>query len=117
MIQQIFDWFKGKRFNLHDEKELQFEISVLLANYISGQDFKREFRLDEKNIIDFFIYNQVGIEIKIKGSKRAIYHQCVRYCEFEKIKSLILITNKSMGFPEQLNGKDCYVLNLGKAWL
>jgi hypothetical protein len=68
------------------------------------------------SIIDDF---RIGIEVKLGATqKRAIYRQCVRYCSFPQvIDELIMITNTSMGFPPEINGKSCYVLNLGKAWL
>ena len=102
------------KFPLHNEKDLQEAIYKQLI-------FKRfpairEYPLDNKNILDILILN-MAIEIKIHASAKSIYRQCVRYCEFERVKCLLLITNRSMGFPEQINGKPCYVLNLGKAWL
>ena len=77
---------------------------------------EREYRLDNKNIPDFFI-NGLAIEVKIKGSKTSIYKQCKRYCEFDEVKALLLVTNRTMGFPKDINGKDCYFHSLGKSWL
>jgi hypothetical protein len=108
---------KQKRFLLHDEKELQREIHSGLLEVMDPGFVIKELELSPESIIDFFVYDGIGIELKIKGSKRQIYRQCERYCQFDVIKSLILITNLSMGFPEQINGKDCYVLKLGRAWL
>ncbi|HEY4288253.1 MAG TPA: hypothetical protein VGN00_14210 [Puia sp.] len=108
---------RKRRFPLHDEKQLQKEIGEALASIIQGGTLSREFVLDRNNIIDFFVDPGIGIEVKIKGSKRDIFRQCTRYCQFDIVKSLILITNLSMGFPEQINGKDCYVIKLGTAWL
>lgn len=100
------------RLPLHDEKELQRSIAVILPLPL----FEPEYELDERNIIDFF-GGGIGIEVKINGSKRSIFNQCNRYCQFPVIKEFILVTNKSMGLPETINGKPCYVVNLGKAWL
>jgi hypothetical protein len=102
------------RFPLQNEKETQARIEkVFIDNKVK---YEREFRLDDKNIPDFFI-DGIAIEIKIKGQARKIYKQCERYCGFEQVKELILITGRSMGFPEEINGKSCYVIKLGKAWL
>ena len=113
-IQNILRVISNSRFPLHNEKELQLAIENLFTE--KGIQFDREHRLDDKNIPDFFI-SGIAIEIKIKGSAKAIYKQCVRYCAFTDVQSLILVTNKSMGFPEDINRKPCYVINLGKAWL
>ncbi len=103
-----------RRFSLTDEKQTQSEIaSVLKQNNI---EFQKEFMLDKKNIPDFFI-DGIAIEVKIKGNAKSIYKQCERYCQFDEVKQLILITNRSMGFPPEINGKSCYILKLSIGWL
>ncbi len=103
------------RLDVQDEKHLQQQIADA---FFSGKyEFEREHRLDENNIIDFMMPAQIGIEVKIKGSRRQIYKQCERYCHFDHVSELILITNRSMGFPKEINGKPCYVMAVGKAWL
>lgn len=116
MIEAVVRALRGKKLSLEDEKALQSQINEALVAALPGEDVIREVILDSKNTIDFMVGN-LGIEVKINGQKMSIYRQCERYCGFDQIKSLLLITNRSMGFPEQINGKDCYVLNLGKAWL
>lgn len=111
---QVLLSLKSKRFTLENEKTLQREIFEILAPI--HPDIIKEFVIDSKSDIDFFI-DGIGIEVKIKGGKMSIYKQCERYCKDDKITSLILVTNRSMGFPKKINGKDCYYLNLGKAWL
>lgn len=113
-IGEIIKLLSTKRFIVNDEKELQKSIEDVFK--VSGVEYEREFRLDPKNRPDFFI-NGIAIEIKIKGNAKKIYKQCERYCQFDNVKSLLLITNRSMGFPQQINGKDCYIMNLGKSWL
>lgn len=110
----ILNWLSWKRFSLEDEKALQREIAVHMEQQFD--DLQREYRLDSRNIVDFFIRG-IAIEIKIKGKKMAIYKQCERYAAFDEVKKIILLTNKAMGFPEYVNDKRVYVLNLGKAWL
>lgn len=103
-----------KRFPLDNEKDTQAAIEQALI--VAKIPYSREHILDKDNIPDFFI-DGIAIEIKIKGSIRKIFKQCQRYCTFEEVKELILLTNRSMGFPETINGKPCYVINLGRAWL
>lgn len=110
----IYKTLSSVRLPLENEKVLQEHIARVLSS--SKINFLREHRLDSRNIIDFLV-SGIGIEVKISGGKKSIYNQCVRYCDFESVKELILITNKSMGFPSEINNKPCFVLNLGKAWL
>jgi hypothetical protein len=102
------------KFSLESEEELKLQISSVLEQH--NFDFKKEFKLDAKNRLDFYIHGY-AIEVKIKGSAMSIYRQCVRYCQFKEVKGLFLITNKSMGFPTEINQKPCYLINLGKSWL
>ncbi len=113
-VPQIIHALCHNRLCLTDEKQTQVEIEAILKE--AGIQYEKEYRLDKSSIPDFFI-NGIAIEIKIKGTSKQIYRQCERYCKFEQVKELILVTNKSMGFPTEINNKPCYILNLGKAWL
>ena len=114
MIDTIIGIISATRLPLHNEKILQEAIEELFVK--NNVSFSREYRLDKFNIPDFFI-DGIAVEIKIKGAKRSIYKQCERYAQFEDIKQVLLVTNVSMGFPPEINGKPCYVINLGKSWL
>ena len=119
-MHQILSLLSGRRFSLDHEKALQQGVADLLLStgFTEGADYTREYRLTNKDIPDFYFHSQrIAIEIKVKGQARAIYAQCGRYCDHTDVNQLLLITNKSMGFPKEINGKPCYVLNLGQAWL
>ena len=81
MIEYVISTLKSRRFSMHDEKALQAEIYQALLLNIDIADVQKEYRLDKNNIIDFFLYSEIGIEAKLKGQKRAIYKQCERYCK------------------------------------
>jgi hypothetical protein len=110
---EILKRLTGVRFSLHDEKALQEELEKVLR---SSFDVSREHQLSPKDRVDFF-FNGVAVELKIKGGRKEIYKQCVRYCSSDQVKALILITNRAQGFPPSISGKPCYLFNLGKAWL
>lgn len=113
-IQNVLQIFSTYQFTLSSEDELKTQMkTVLEQNQI---EFVKEHALDKKNRPDFFIEGY-AVEVKIKGAAKGIYKQCERYCAFEEVKGLILVTNRSMGFPESLNEKPCYVISLGKSWL
>lgn len=112
----IISLISKQKFDLTKEKITQAQVQQVLD--MSGLLFVREYHLDKINIPDFFHDTcGIAIEVKIKGSKIAIYKQCERYCNFEAVKVLILCTNKAVGFPKEINGKPCYLINIGKAWL
>lgn len=119
---EIIKILSSVRLPVQDEKETHTAIEkVFFGNKVT---FYREYRIDEKNIPDFLVVTKwlpivkgIAIEVKIKGSARKIYKQCERYCQFDSVSELLLITNRSMGFPKEINGKPCYFLNIGKAWL
>jgi hypothetical protein len=117
LVMQVVVSLNNKRFQLHDEKALQKEIHSVLSLELPHIPLIREYHLDSNNILDLYIAESLGVEVKIKGGKRDLYRQCERYCSFDEVKELLLITNLSIGFPEQIKGKDCYVLKLGTAWL
>lgn len=114
-IGRLFSAIDKKRYTLSDEKKVQIELLHHIKN--AGFEVKREVRLDQKNIIDFMLDGEIGVEVKIKGSCVAILRQCERYCEFDSIKTFILISSKSMGFPKEINGKPCYFFSLSRAML
>lgn len=105
---------RSRRFPIGTEKQLQEHVAAALAE--DGIAANREERLGGGDIIDFLV-DGIGIEIKIKGQRRAILAQCERYCEHESIAALILLTAAAMGFPAEINGKTCTVISLGRAWL
>lgn len=116
MLEKIYALISKHKFSLDTEDHLKQQMAVVLSE--NNIPYQREYILDPKNVVDFFCEG-IGIEAKIKGGEtsKKIYKQCLRYCQFDEVKQLILVTNKALGFPEELNGKPCYVINLGKSWL
>lgn len=102
------------RLPLADEKALQERIAEAFT--LAGFVFEREVRLSPGDIIDFMV-GDCGVEVKIKGRRREIFKQCVRYCSHERVHALVLATNIPMGLPESINGKPVAICDLGRAWL
>lgn len=115
MINEIVRALKSRPLPLNDEKELQAEISKLLES--RGIPHKREVGLGDGDVIDFMLPDGIGMEIKIKASKRQIYRQCKRYCGHAQLRTLVLVSATAMGLPVQIDGKDCYYVSLGAGWL
>lgn len=98
-----------------DEIDLQDKLFALL----DGWRFKveREVRLSPRDRIDFVVDDHIGIEVKIKGSKRDIYRQLERYAGFAQLHRLILVSSVAIGLPATIGGKPVTLISLGSAWL
>jgi hypothetical protein len=115
VVSDLLNLFKRNKFTLEDEKTLQAQIALKLNT--NGFPYLREFHLDEKNIPDFIVNENIVIEVKLKGTATQIYYQCERYCKFDEVRALILVTNKSMTLPTSINGKLSFVVNISESWL
>ncbi len=68
------------------------------------EGFHREFRLSDKDRIDFLVGN-VGIECKIDGTQAKLMMQCERYLASPYLDSLIVVIGKArlgIGFPSSV---------------
>jgi len=113
-IQELYGALQHVKFDLSSEKSLQLQIAKRLDE--KGISYKKEFIFDKTSTIDFLI-DDIGVEIKIKGAKKDIYKQCLRYSTYEQVKQILLVTNVAQGMPKTLNEKPVYILNLANAWL
>lgn len=116
-VSQAICVLKSRRFALSTEKHLQLDIEQVFAE--SGIRFEREKQLSPGDIPDFIIEQGVIVECKIKGksTKMNIYRQLCRYAQHGAVKALILVSNISMGMPEEINGKPVYVVSLSAGWM
>jgi len=114
VIRSVFD---SQRFSLEDEKVLQAEIEKELIEF--NIPYEREVYLDGniKNQIDFVLFGNIGMEVKIKGNKANVYRQCARYCACDQINQLILITSKSFYLPELISNKPAHIIHIARNWL
>lgn len=118
-LAELASFISREKLSLTKESITQSELAMAFECYgLPYSRFNRHTKLDDHNIPDFFDpQTGTAIEIKIKGQKSAIYEQCKRYLDFDQMKMLILVTNKSMTLPPVINGKPCRVARIGRAWL
>lgn len=115
MISTLTQLIRSARIDLSTEKRAQADVEQVLTQ--AGIPFEREVRLTETDIVDFLI-DGIGLELKLRGArKKDVYRQLCRYARHERISSLILASNLSMGLPSVIEGKDAYFVKLGEAWL
>lgn len=103
------------RVDLSDEKRTQSDLENIFVNFCVP--YKREFRLSKTEIPDFMVSGS-AIEVKLRGArKKDIFRQLERYASHDLVKSIILVTNVTMGLPETICEKPVYIVALGKAWI
>lgn len=111
----IITLLKSYRLSADRETRTQDEVAAILMN--ASIPYGREVRLTKKDIVDF-LCGDVAVEVKVRGwQKREILSQCERYCASNRVAALILVTAIAMGFPPAINGKPCFVVSIGRAWL
>jgi hypothetical protein len=114
-LSELITLLRQQPLMLNNEKRTQADIERLFD--LHGIPHKREVDLGDGDVIDFMLPDGVGLEVKLKESKRAIYRQCARYCAHPQVRQLILVSATAMGFPETIADKPCYVVSLGTGWL
>ena len=113
---EVMSVLKGIRVNLvRDEYRLQDIIAEQLDH--AGIAYSKEYHLAPRNRIDFLITGGVGVEVK-KGKPytRQVISQLTRYASFPEITALILVVERSLDIPWEINGKKCYSFGLNKLW-
>lgn len=115
-IDTLLSLLSCARCDLSDEKRAQAEVESALL--LAGIEHERECRLSHGDIVDFLVLGDIALEIKLKGArKKSVYQQLQRYASHETVRIIILMTNLSMGLPEEINGKPTYYVSMGRAWL
>ncbi|HBV97421.1 MAG: hypothetical protein JL50_08385 [Peptococcaceae bacterium BICA1-7] len=115
-IEQVLTALQTIRVNLiRDEYVLHDIITETLFN--AGITHEKEYRLAPRNRIDFFIPGGIGIEVK-KGKPytRQVIEQLERYTSFPEIKAIILVVERNLDIPKEINGKKCFSFGLNKLW-
>lgn len=89
-------------------------LAVLAADM---PDSRSEVRLSPKDRIDV-LCGACGVEIKVAGSRRAIFDQLRRYAEHDAIQALVLATGIAWPEPQfKINEKPVLVASLSRGWL
>lgn len=114
ILDRLGDVLKRARLPLESEKATQAALAEAFDQY--GIPYVREVTLSEGDIVDFLVEG-IAIEIKLKGSRMAIYRQICRYAASPKVHRVLLLTARCMGLPEEIEGKPANVFSLSEAWL
>lgn len=118
---RLVRFLTGLRVDLSDETRAQMRIEESLC--VSGWQYTRGVPLDPGDRIDFVVgvpgAPGIGIDVKLRtgGSKREVFGQLERYARSPRISAIVLMTNQTMGLPEEIGGKPLFYVSLGRAWL
>lgn len=98
-----------------DEYSLQGLIAQKLTQ--AGISYSKEYRLGPRNRIDFLVEGGIGIEVK-KGKPhgRQVIGQLERYTKSPKIIAVVLVVERNLDIPKEINCKPCYSFGLNKLW-
>jgi hypothetical protein len=99
------------RFRFVDERELQIGIDQVLRS--AGLEVTREASLGAAGTIDFLV-GDVGVEIKVRGTRADVTRQVHRYLQSASLRSLVLVTTRATlrGLPEAISQKPVHVVHL-----
>lgn len=104
------------RINLVTDEYRLHDIITKSLN-MAGIFFKREYKLSPHNRIDYLVNGGIGVEVK-KGKpySRQVIEQLKRYAVFPEITAIILVVERNLDIPKQINGKMCCSFGLNKLW-
>lgn len=106
-----------KMYKIPYSSEQEMQEALCLALEAEKIPFEREFRLSDKDRVDFLTKAGIAIECKVKGSALTIHRQIERYAKHDIVTGIILFTAYHMGSLETIEGKPVTVIKPGVAWL
>lgn len=98
-------------------EELTFHSLIKIELLASHIGYEHEVKLASRNRIDFLTEHGIGIEVKKgKPNELQVLKQLSRYATFPEVKGIILVIERYMDLPNELNGKPCISIGLNKLW-
>ncbi len=116
MSKEILKALSSLRINpVIEEYELQNKIAEALA--ATGISFTREYKLGPRSRVDFLTNDGIAIEVKKgKPNRVQVIRQLEKYAAFEDVTEIILVVEKNLDVPREINGKPCMSFGLNKLW-
>jgi hypothetical protein len=97
----------------------EFQIQSMVEQALLDQQisFEKEYQLAPRNRIDFFVDGGIGVEVKRgKPNKTQVTKQLQRYASFEEIKAIVLVVDRTVAIPNEINAKKCILFGLNRLW-
>ena len=114
-IEQIISALSMIKMNrLDDEMFLHTEIKKTLDG--KGINYKHEYKLIPHKRFDFWI-DGIVLEVKKRvPGKLALLKQLDRYTKAKEVEAIIVVLEKSIDLPKELNGKPLITFSLNANW-
>lgn len=115
LARRIVTALQSSRIGVSTEASAQKDAAEALTR--AGLEVRREVGLSARDRIDLMV-GAVGIEVKVKGSRREIFRQLERYAESDQIAALVLAS--SSAWPagiSTIGGKPFFHASLVRGWL
>ncbi len=111
MIEAIANALRTARIRATREIGLQDALGAALQ--AAALSFEREVQLGSSNRIDFLV-GDIGVEVKVAGSRGEVVRQLQRYALVERIAGLVLVTTclRHAHLPDTLANKPLRVVHL-----
>lgn len=97
----------------------EFKLQEIIAREFTraGILYEKEYLLGPRSRIDFLVAGGVGVEVK-KGKpyRRQVAEQLAKYAASPEITSIVLVVERTLDIPKEINGKRCYSFGLNKLW-
>lgn len=102
---------RAKRFIYNNEKHLQVMLAATFSD--AGIPARAEHPLGNGRV-DFMLWEDVALEVKVKGSPAAVLRQLQRYAADPACGALVLVTGRRKlgAVPPVLEGKPVFVISL-----
>lgn len=100
-----------------DEYTLQQKLKEQLDAI--GIAYQKEYRLGPRCRLDFLVAGGIAIEVKrgrAKPNRSQVAAQLARYATFEEVRAIVLVVDRNVHVPAQVNGKPCFAFGLHKLW-
>ncbi len=116
MLNKVLAALSNLRTNVVIE-EYDLQAAVAAEFKKAGIGFAKEYRLGPRNRIDFLAEGGIGIETKkAKPNRSQVIAQLERYAKSLEISAMILVIERNMDLPREINGKPCISFGLNKLW-
>ncbi|NLB89973.1 MAG: hypothetical protein GX786_01965 [Clostridiales bacterium] len=79
--------------------------------------YRHEAGIGKRSRIDFLVENQIGLEIKKgKPNKTKLLAQVERYLSSDQLAGLIIVVERWVELPNEVQGKPVYTLSMNRLW-
>ena len=100
----------------YTDSEYQLHALIAAALADGGFDVLHEAPIAPRCRVDF-LCEGVGIEVKRGRAERArVLAQLRRYAACERVRALVLVTERTLALPDSLSGKPLRIICLSRLW-